>query len=286
MKLDSLIQKISATARGLGKKNASGNAPRISEGERIPYGPFRLKIHTTKGVTYTVHASTDCRNWTPVGQTAAPADTFEYVDSEALKFGHRFYRVQVGQLISDTVIGYVSMTLPPGFSMIANPLDAPTNYVADLFRGWPDGTTLNRFDTRLFRLAENGVQGGKWTNPTEKLLPGEGAIFFNPSNDYKALTFAGEVLQGNLSIPIPSGFSIRSSIVPQPGNLEELQFPIANGDVVHIFDRERQKYVLYPFEEGKWTSGVPVLSVGESFWIAKTEAGNWVRSFVIPTAEA
>ena len=62
----------------------------------------------------------------------------------------------------------------------------------------------SKFDTGLFKLGENSVQDGKWTNPTEKLMPGEGAIFFNPTLDYKSHSFVGEVIQWNLSIPIPS----------------------------------------------------------------------------------
>ena len=147
------------------------------------------------------------------------------------------------------------------------------------FDGSQITSSLNKFDTRLFRLAENAVEGGKWTNPSERLMPGEGAIFFNPTSDYKSFSFVGSVMQGNPSIPIPSGFSIRSSLLPQAGNLEDLGFPIAEGDVIHLFDRDRQKYVLYPYEGGKWTEGPPLVSVGESFWVAKTEPGNWTRSF-------
>ena len=58
-------------------------------------------------------------------------------------------------------------------------------------------------------------------------------------------------------------------------------FPIAEGDVVHLFDRDRQKYVLHPYEEGKWKSGPPLVSIGESFWIAKTEPGNWTKALSI-----
>jgi hypothetical protein len=48
-----------------------------------------------------------------------------------------------------------------------------------------------------------------------------------------------------------------------------------------LFDRDRQKYVLHPFENGKWTASPPVLSVGEAFWVAKAEAGNWTKALVI-----
>jgi hypothetical protein len=75
--------------------------------------------------------------------------------------------------------------------------------------------------------------------------------------------------------PRPSGQGVRTSLAPQPGRLvDDLKFPIANGDVIDVFDRERQKHVLYPYEEGKWTEGAPVLSVGETFWVAKTDPGN------------
>ena len=248
---------------------------------RFPYGPFRFKCQLPKGVGLTILVSTDLRTWNTIAQETAGDAVFEFMDSDAFKFSYRFYRVLAGAVPSTNVIGYASCTVPPGFSMIANPFDS-RDTLSDTFKDWPDGTTINRFDTRLFRLVENAVKNGKWSDQIEKLAPGEGAIFFNPTEDYKSASFVGEVVQGNLSMPIPAGFSVRSSLVPQPGNLaDDLKFPIANGDVIHIFDRERQKYVLHPFEGGKWTDSAPVLSVGESFWVAKTEPGNWTRYFTI-----
>ena len=93
--------------------------------------------------------------------------------------------------------------------------------------------------------------------------------------------FVGEVDQSHVSLPIPSGFSIRSALSPQAGNIEDMGFPIGEGDVVHLFDRDRQKYVLHPYEGGKWKDGPPMVSIGESFWIAKTEPGNWTKSLGI-----
>jgi hypothetical protein len=48
-----------------------------------------------------------------------------------------------------------------------------------------------------------------------------------------------------------------------------------------MFDRDRQKYVLYPFEGGKWKSGIPVVNICESFWVAKSEAANWTQSLTL-----
>jgi len=248
---------------------------------RFPYGPFRFKTKLTKGVEYAILASTDLRTWTGFSQGTSGEAPIEFIDSEAFKFSYRFYRVLAGEVTSANVIGYASCAVPPGFSMIANPFDSHQT-LSEIFKEWPEGTTINRFNTRVFSLAENGVKNGKWIDSAERLVPGEGAIFFNPTEDYKSASFVGEVVQGNLSMPIPAGFSIRSSLVPQPGNLaDDLKFPISDGDVIHLFDRERQKYVLHPFENGKWTAGPPILSVAESFWVAKTEPGNWTRHFAI-----
>lgn len=282
MKLNTFIQKIGARAPFLGgAKHQSATRPTLGESRRFPYGPFRFKTQLPKGREFTVHASTDLRTWTSIGKGIGAEDKVEYIDSEAFKFSYRFYRLQTGELWSLNVIGYASVSLPPGFSMIANPFDS-ADTIGEVLKGWPDGTTLNKFDTRLFRLTENAVKQGKWTDPDEKLLHGEGAIFFNPTSDYKSASFTGEVIQGHLALPIPAGFSVRSSLVPQAGNLvDDLGFPITNGDVIHIFDRERQKYLLHPYENAHWPAGPPVVSVGESFWVAKTEPGNWIRRFTI-----
>lgn len=281
MRLDSLVQKISEAGVFGGKRAEAMAPPELREARRFPYGPFQFKTRLPKGVEFTIHAATDLKTWTPISRGVGTGELFDFIDSEAFKHSYRFYRVVTQQVQSVNVIGYASITVAPGFSMIGNPLDASSNYVGELFQGWPDGTTLNKFDTQLFRLVENSVKRGKWVNPSEKLLPGEGAIFFNPTSDYRTLSFVGEVLQGHLSVPIPAGFSIRSSLLPQPGSLSDLGFPIADGDVIHLFDRDRQKYVLHPYNSEKWTEGPPLVSVGESFWVAKTEPGNWVRSFSI-----
>lgn len=283
MKLDALLQRITVNvAPRFGRTTEAVAAPTLSGAVRFPYGPFQFKTRLNRGAHYEIHASTDLHNWRSLARDTAATDTVDYVDPEASKHSYQFYRVVAAGVLSDNILGYASITLPPGFSLIANPLYAPSNAIAELFKGWPDGTTLNKFDTRFFRLSENAVVNGKWSNTHEPLSPGEGAIFFNPTQDYKHHSFVGEVMQGNLSMPIPAGFSMRSSMVPQPGQLhEELRFPIADGDVIHLFDRDRQKYVLYPFEDGKWKNGSPEIGVGEAFWVAKTSAGNWTRSFTV-----
>ena len=247
-------------------------ATTLSEPVRVPYGAFKFKVQKPKGTACRIVASSDLMNWMPL---VASLTTGEYLDSDAPKFSHRFYRAEMGAGTCSNAIGYASVSLPPGFSLIANPF-VGTGTVGSLFKGWPDGTTLNKFDTLLVRLVENAVEAGKWTRPNQQLSPGEGAIFFNPTEDYKTHSFVGEVSDKPVTVPIPSGFSLRSSLLLKSGHLvDDLQFPISDGDAIHVFDRDRQKYVVHSFQSGTWRPGAPILGIGEAFWIAKTEAGNW-----------
>ncbi len=281
MGIQALAKRVAKTAF-FRRKVQTIAAPVLFDATRFPYGAFRFKARVSKGVTCSLLASSDLMHWNMIAEGVAAAEEAEYVDSDAGKFGHRFYRLLAANIPSVNVNGYASVALPPGFSLICNPFDAPDNSVGASFIGWPDGTTLNKYDTRQVRLNENGVKNGKWMHPGEQLLRGEGAIFFNPTEDYKSHSFVGDVVQGSLTLPIPSGFSLRGQLVPQAGNLsEDLSFPISDGDVIHLFDRDRQKYVLHPFENGKWTAGAPILSVGESFWVAKTDPENWTKNLLV-----
>ena len=256
--------------------------PRLVSPVRFPYGPFQFKFQVARGIEYDIQASTNLEAWQSISTGRSSGEIVDYVDSDASKFSYRFYRVIAGKLRSPNVIGYASVNAAPGYSMIANPLQASSNAVSAILPNLPDGTTLNKFDNSLFKLTENSVTGGRWSNPDETLSPGEGAIFFNPSSDIRNINLVGDVMQGSLLLPIAVGFSIRSSQIPKPGRLHsELGFPIGEGDVVHLFDRDQQKYVIYEYNPKKWDSNPPVVGVGESFWIGKTTPGNWIQNFTL-----
>ncbi len=255
-------------------------APALEAMKKSPRGPFEFRVHLSGEVMYELEVSDDLKNWTPLESGIASVESIVYVDVDAEKFTSRFYRAICDEFISENIIGYASVDLAPGFSMIANPFNARSNAISALFPQMIEGVTLCKFDTNLFRLTNNSVKNKQWTNPNETLVPGEGAIFFNPTDSSKIVEFVGEVSQGCVLNPIPAGLSIRSSVVPKSGGLQsDLGFPIAAGDVVHIFDRVEQKYKLYPFSASGWESSPPLVSVGESFWIAKTQAGNWMTNY-------
>jgi hypothetical protein len=186
------------------------------------------------------------------------------------------------QVFSVNAVGFVNVTVPPKFSMIANPLNAATNTIPALFAGVPDGTTIYKFDGTSYSV--NTLDLGEWGNPAQTLVPGEGAFILNPGTTPFTVTFVGEVMQGSLSNPLPAGFSIKSSQVPQSAALDTvLQFPAADGDTVYQFSNAQNSYVIHTLDLGEWSGGVPVPAVGESFFVKKLAAGNWTRTFSVNT---
>jgi len=179
------------------------------------------------------------------------------------------------QVYSVNVVGYINVPVPSGFSMIANQLDNGDNAVATLWPTAPEGTTLYKFVNNAYLI--NSYEFGEWSIPTMTLAPGEGAFIYNPGEAFNAL-FVGEVKQGELTTPVPQGFSIVSSQVPQSGALDtELGFPVSEGDVVYRFDNASGSYSISAFEFGEWAAPVPL--VGEAFFVNKVSAVNWTRTF-------
>jgi len=263
--------------RQRGQRGSSDKHPPASLGDpvRFPYGPFQFKFRAPKGFYFEIEATTNLKTWQSIFQGTSKENN-EYLDSEASKFSYRFYRVTAEAVFSQNVLGYASVTLAPGFTMIGNPLMGGRDSVHELLKEMPDGTSISKFDSRQNRLRENAFDHGQWNEPSDRIAFGEGAIVFNPSSDYKTLSFVGEVKVEGLTVPIPAGFSIQTSAYPQPGSLHpELNFPIGEGDVIHLFDRDQQKYVLYPHDGVAWQAGTPVIGVAESFWVAKRVGKNW-----------
>lgn len=260
------------------KKGEISTPPVMLSPKRVPYGPFVFQVQITEGCSYEIEASRDLKNWAVLVNAVSECETIEYVDADASKFSYRFYRVRAGGLFSTNVIGYAVVPLPPGYSLISNPFKAANNSVIALLPAMPEGTACCKFEMKLFKLTNNVVKNGKWSNPSETLSPGEGALVCNPTEEFKVINFVGEVMQGNLLNPVPSGFSIRSSLLPQSGRLDmDLGLPFSDGDVVHLYDRDKQSYVEHRYPSRKWDLDPPLVAVGEAFWVGKSAPVNWVQ---------
>jgi len=202
------------------------------------------------------------------------------------------------------VVGYINITLKPGFNLIADQLDAGAgnNFLDKLLpTGLPDGTMGYAYSGTKFNIATFYVVGadsmwdfGSATAADFPLAPGGGLFLRNPTTSDVTVTFVGEVKQGTLTTPIPVGFSIRSSQVPQAGVLSAdtatvppppvvLGFPAANGDMIYKWDAVLQKYLIYTYyvvgADTMWDPAPPPVEVGDAFFVRKLVAVDWTRVF-------
>ena len=161
------------------RKTAVLTPPHLTSAARFPYGPFQFKFQVPKGVAYEIQASTNLQIWGPILAGRSSDEPVDCVDSEASKFNYRFYRVIAEAIPSDNVVGYVTMNAPPGYSLIANPLQAPSNAVCAILPGLPDGAMLNKFDWHLFKLSEKS-RTGNGSIPTKRWRRAKGRFFSTP----------------------------------------------------------------------------------------------------------
>jgi len=181
-----------------------------------------------------------------------------------------------------------TIAYPPGWSLIANPLShsrgdfasnaVPDNTVGELFSDAPDGLVLLKFDNTTQRFVHrNFFRHGKWSDPTETLMPGEGAWLFNPLRSPLQIEFTGNWPNG--SVTIPSGKSLISC--PGPGTIDfnppqtsgsippaqnGTLFNPQEGDVVYTFAGRRGALEQHRFRNGAWDTA-PTVSVGESCFV-------------------
>jgi hypothetical protein len=256
--------------------------PQLQAVRKYSYGPFVFKCQAPAELDYAIQATSDFKSWEAVQTGRATGEWFEVVDSAAPEFPRRFYRITVSGVRSATLIGFLSVSLPPGYAMIANPLVGPSDRIGRLLPQMPEGTKLSRFDTLRYRFAENRVSSGRWLLPEERLEPGTGAVLFNPTSESMTRCFTGQVITGRQFTCLHAGFSIRSSLLPLPGRLDtELGFPVAPGDAVHVFGRTAQSYTIHEYGTTGWQPAPPIIGAGESFWVAKQAPANWAQELTL-----
>jgi hypothetical protein len=206
----------------------------------------------------------------------------------------------MAQVYSVNMVGYINKTLPTGFSLVANQLNAsPDNKITTLLPTPPNSTTVYKFngstyDSMIYVTGLGWDDGGTGVAATMKADPGEGVfIFVDPTEAPSGLpiTFVGEV-QLNSTLNIGAGFQVVSSVLPQSLPLEGappagLAFTPQNGDVVYRFNPATDLYLTDEFTQGLgWTGdsngSAPTPQIGEAFFLNSATGGrSWTRTFAV-----
>jgi len=193
---------------------------------------------------------------------------------------------------SVNVVGYVNVTVPSGYSLIANPLDAGNNTVSNLFNSAPGsvGATVYTWNGAGFVGNNNDEFGAGWAIPAQDLSPGKGFFVKNPGAPFTN-TFVGTVLQGNLVNTPVVGYSLIASKVPETGFVKDLGLNAGLGDTIYMWNGAGFIGINNDEFGGGWppTAGFtvdnakgPQVKVGESFFYKNVaQTVTWVRDFTV-----
>jgi len=188
--------------------------------------------------------------------------------------------VTSAQVYSLNVVGYYNVTVPANsFYMIANQLDTANNTIGALMPSVPPNTEFYKYAGGYTSYLFDELDLAWTPDGNATLNPGEGGFIKNPTASPMTITFVGEVKQGELTNPLPQGFAIRSSIVPQAGKVTtDLGLPAAANDELYTYNNG---YTAYLFDELDlaWTPTEPTVVVGQAFFVKKQAAASWVRTF-------
>jgi hypothetical protein len=201
--------------------------------------------------------------------------------------------VSEAQVYSVNAVGYVNVSLAPGFNLVSNPLNAGTGnntvgkLMANVQGGFPAQTRVYVFNEAtgaFFAPAVAFAPNGPLLPATSADLvvnPGTGMFVFIPGTATLTLTFVGEVMQGSLSNPIPTGFSVRANQVPQAGAPSSFGMPGAQGDRFYRFNKATGGYFAPNANfGGTWIPALPSIDVGEAFFLFRQGAPTaWTRTF-------
>jgi hypothetical protein len=199
------------------------------------------------------------------------------------------------QVYSVNIVGYVNVTIPagPAFKMIQNPLDckvAGGNTIANIWATPPNAVTIYQWDPTTvpprYKINNYDVDFG-WDNPDTLYAPGEGFFVYNPVGAPSFnVTFVGDVMTGDLSLPVYTGFTMAGSKVPQAGLMQsELNYvPGPEAESIYFWDPTAvpPRYKITTWDSDfLWDPGEPQLNVGDAVFIYRPAPSTkaWTRTF-------
>jgi hypothetical protein len=199
----------------------------------------------------------------------------------------------------------VNVSVPPNYSILANPLSAGATNGANEIMTPIDGSVFLLWNGAGYTYVGYDSGNGGWVdentlpaNPPS-LPPGMGFFFYNP-NPLTQVTFVGQVVpspnQTN-SMNIPSGYSMIATPMPVSGTLGTatttgnppvpgaVNMPIIDGEVILKWNGAGYTYIGYDSGNGGWvdenSSGIsaPTINTGEGFFFYNGGgAASWLQT--------
>jgi hypothetical protein len=170
-----------------------------------------------------------------------------------------FATVQAQNVYSLNVVGYVNLTLKPGYNLITPQLkdasgstaintiltNAPTLEDFSTFFGWNAGAQT--FTEAAVWVGPNSG-GPAWfdagfNGPVADTAPrGQSYFLFNAGATDTTLTLVGEVPQGTDNLSVPANYAFLGDSVPTSQEIKTNGFPIADFASIFTFNPVTQSY--------------------------------------------
>jgi hypothetical protein len=207
---------------------------------------------------------------------------------------------------SINAVGYINITLAPGFNMVACQLTTTNNSIRYLFPNasgvfnncvvskWNNATSSYSTDvgSNSSSYSSGWVGGG-----TIAVNPGEAIWFKNVATSNLTTTFVGTVPQGTNIVGIATGFNMIASPVPFSGDVVTNMglTNYNNGDKVFVWNNPAVGFphgtyttAVTDFSSGtqgymsQWDTPDPSANVGQGFWYNAVAPGlSWTQIFSI-----
>jgi len=200
-------------------------------------------------------------------------------------------------IYSVNVVGYTTLTIKPGYQMIANQLiGASNNVIGAVIPTAPAGTQIffwnktnqSYLDTLEFVPDVGWVVGEEISQL--QVNPGDSFFLYNPGAEY-TITLTGDVTQGTgLAVNLQGGnkYNLIAPIVPQATGLSAQNFPAIPGAQIYEFNATTQTYkdTLEYVEGTGWVLGEeivdPTFAIGQGFFLYNPgTTQNWTRDFTV-----
>jgi uncharacterized repeat protein (TIGR03803 family) len=175
-----------------------------------------------------------------------------------------------------------TISLSPGFNLIANQLDLGNNRLDEIMPNVPEGCVVLKFDNwhQMFEIAffSRGAWA-EWEEGSLTLNPGEGAYLWAPQAFN--LTFVGQRRQPILPLELVGGYNLVSRQTPDLAAYEDI-VGLLPQDLTTLYRYQAQSgdYTMYYYLGDEWIPDPPLANVGEAVWIY----GQGTPPVVLPPA--
>jgi hypothetical protein len=213
-----------------------------------------------------------------------------------------------GNVYSLNIVGYATVTIAPGYNLLANPLSAGVTNGANEIMPILDGEQIltwtgTAFNEVMYDSGASPTPGWVKADDTTpavppSLAPGTGFFFFNPGATPTNVTFVGQVIPGpssTNSLLLTAGYSLIGSPLPASVALitnTPVSLPIIDG--MQILKWSGKAYVETMYDSGAsptpgWVkaddttpSAAPAYNIGDGFFFFNPQPASvpqhWIQS--------